>query len=77
MRNCRTADLGRLGRFQRPYQAVQWTSDFSHALILSAVAEKEEKTDLALLALKEMGVMEPAEVDEAIETIVEEEGTEK
>ena len=31
----------------------------------------------ALLALEEMGVMEAEEVDEAIETIVEEEGTEK
>ena len=39
--------------------------------------KKMAEQKAALLALEEMGVMEPSEVDEAIETIVEEEGTEK
>jgi len=39
--------------------------------------EMNAEQKAALLALEEMGVMEPSEVDEAIETIVEEEGTEK
>ena len=39
--------------------------------------KKMAEQKAALLALEEMGVMEPAEVDEAIETIVEEEGAEK
>jgi len=39
--------------------------------------KKMAEQKAALLALEEMGVMEPAEVDEAIETIVEEEGTGK
>ena len=37
--------------------------------------KKMAEQKAALLALEEMGVMEPAEVDEAIETIAEEEGT--
>ena len=39
--------------------------------------KKMAEQKAALLALEEMGVMEAEEVDEAIETIVEEEGTEK
>jgi ribonuclease-3 len=39
--------------------------------------KKMAEQKAALLALEEMGVMEPAEVDEAIETIAVEEGTEK
>src|SRR2546430_5523764 len=39
--------------------------------------KKMAEQKAALLALEEMGVMEPAEGDEAIETIVEEEETEK
>ena len=37
--------------------------------------KKMAEQKAALLALEELGVMEPKEVDEAIETIVEEEGT--
>ena len=39
--------------------------------------KKMAEQKAALLALEEMGVMEAAEVDEAIETIVEEEGTQE
>ena len=37
--------------------------------------KKMAEQKAALLALEELGVMEPAEVDEAIETIGEEEGS--
>ena len=44
-----------LGSIKRPFEVERCrTSLFERSLILSAVAEKEEKPDLALLALKDL-----------------------